>query len=90
VIALVAACLVVPGSRLLSSCGSCDLEVLSVLFPHLAGLQVERVFLAGRSVRIQATTALRLLPAPAAAGCPGGSIATMSGGWLIPRWPGGR
>src|SRR5882762_10004111 len=29
-------------------------ELLSVLFPHLAGVCVERVFLAGRTVRIRA------------------------------------
>jgi zinc-finger of transposase IS204/IS1001/IS1096/IS1165/Transposase len=39
-----------PGSW---SCSPCDLEVLSVLFPHLAGVLVERVFLAGRTVRIR-------------------------------------
>jgi zinc-finger of transposase IS204/IS1001/IS1096/IS1165 len=32
------------------------LRVLNVLFPHLAGVMIERVFLAGRSVRIQAST----------------------------------
>lgn len=46
------------------SCLSCDLELLSVLFPHLPGLSVQRVLLAGGSVRVQAATT-----APAAA-CP--------------------
>jgi hypothetical protein len=40
----------------LRSCRSCDLEVLSVLFPHLACLPVEWVFVAGKSVRIRAKT----------------------------------
>jgi transposase len=45
-------------------CRACDLEVLSVLFPQLAGLLVERVFLAGKSVRIQARASAL------GAGCP--------------------
>jgi len=41
-----------------------DLGVLGVLFPHLAGVSVERVFGAGRSVRIRARTS------DPVAGCP--------------------
>jgi transposase len=40
--------------RRLRSCSSCDLDVADVLLPHLAGVLVERVFTAGRSVRVQA------------------------------------
>jgi transposase len=39
--------------------------VLSVLFPHLGGVSIERVFLAGRSVRIQASTRTREAACPA-------------------------
>jgi transposase len=31
----------------------CDLEIARILFPHLAGVSVERVFLAGRTLRIR-------------------------------------
>jgi hypothetical protein len=34
---------------------SCDPEIFRVPFPHLAGVRVERAFLAGRSLRIWAS-----------------------------------
>jgi hypothetical protein len=47
------------------SCRGCDLEILSVLFPHLAGLSVDCVFLTGKSVRIEARTDAREASCPA-------------------------
>jgi transposase len=43
----------------------CDLEIAWVLFPHLAGVSVERVFLAGRTLRI------RVRASGSQAACPG-------------------
>ncbi|MFD1933340.1 ISL3 family transposase [Nonomuraea mangrovi] len=40
-------------------------DVLSVLFPHLVGVQVERVFLAGSTVRIRTSSVDVEMPCPA-------------------------
>ncbi|KWX08552.1 transposase, partial [Carbonactinospora thermoautotrophica] len=45
-------------------------ELLAVWFPHLAGVRIEGVFLAGRSVRSKART-----PDPEAV-CPGCGVAS--------------
>jgi hypothetical protein len=43
----------------------CDLEISRVLFPHLAGVSVERVFLAGRVLRIRVRASGSQVPCPA-------------------------
>ena len=43
-------------SMILRLWSPCDLKFLPVLFLHLAGVSVERLFPAGRCVRIQAST----------------------------------
>lgn len=56
-----------------------DLETLTVLDPHLAGLAVERAETTGRSVRVLAGFVLPRRCARAAAWCGGGCTAVTSG-----------
>ena len=56
---------------ILWSCSPCDLEIFRVLFPHLAAVTVERVFVSGRPLRLQASTGGPRAPCPGCGQLPG-------------------